>query len=100
MTKLSLKNGNIMVRIDDESKHETTTAAGIIIPQEKLEEDQVSKGTIVAVADELSEEYKVGSGVFFHKFNPTDVHMKYDSDELEEFWFIKSTDVICVYSND
>ena len=96
--KLTLQNSYIMVRVEENKKEETTTASGIIIPEEKMEEDQVAKGVVVEVSKELEDKYKKGDGIFFQKFNPTDVHMKYDSDKLEEFWFIKNTDVICTYN--
>jgi len=95
---IKLHNGNIMVKVEDITEDEKTTASGIIIPEEKMEEDQVAKGTVIEVCEELADRYKKGDGIFFHKFNPTDVHMKYDSDELEEFWFVKNTDVICTFN--
>lgn len=95
---INLKNGYIMVKAEEQKEEESTTASGIIIPEEKMEEDQVAKGTIVAVCEELKSEYAIGDKIFFHKTMPIDVHLKFDSDELEEFWFIKDREVICTYN--
>lgn len=91
---MKLWNKNILVKIIEEDSGDQTTASGIIIPKEKMEEDQVAKGFVIQVPEELSDKLSKGETILFHKFNPTDIHMKYDSDQLEEYWFVKETDII------
>ena len=74
-------------------KREEETSHGIYIPEETLDDEQVSQGTVVR---SNSEEYEDGCTVLFHKVMPVDVNMKFDGDDkLETYFFIKENDVIC-----
>ncbi len=90
--KVQLKNDNIMVFALDRTEEEKTTKTGLIIPEETLEEDQVAQGIVIESNDP---EYKAKDVVFFHKVLPVDAQLKYRGSELETFWFIKASDVIC-----
>lgn len=91
--KINLKNGHVMVKEIVRKKDEEVTASGIILPEEMLEEEQVSQGKVIRTQ---SEEYPIGSTVLFHKTLPVDVNMKIDDDkELTTYFFINERDVIC-----
>lgn len=90
--KVELKNENIMVLALEKKEEEKQTASGLIIPEHVIEEDQVAQGIVI---ESSNPEYKPKDIVFFHKVLPVDAQMKYRSDELETFWFIKASDIIC-----
>ncbi len=90
--KVQLKNNNIMVFALDRKESEKTTQSGLIIPEETLQEDQVAQGIVIESNDK---EYEPKDVVFFHKVLPIDAQLKYRGSELETFWFIKASDVIC-----
>ena len=95
--KVELKNGHIMVREVIRTEEETKTSIGIIIPQEVLDDEQVSQGEII---ESSVEEYKIGENVIFHKVIPVDINMKYGGDkELRTYWFVKEKDIICKIIN-
>ena len=91
-TKISLMNGNIMVKaIEREDEEENKSV--LIIPKETLEDEQVAQGVVIR-SD--SENVKVGDTLLFHKVMPVDVNMKIDKDEkLETYFFILEKDIIC-----
>ena len=94
---IALKNNHLMVREIERKEEQRTGVAGLIIPEEILEEEQVSVGEII---ESSSEEYTVGDSVMFHKVIPVDIKMKYGGDkELRTYWFVKEADVICVMKN-
>lgn len=91
--KINLKNGHIMVKEIVRKEEEKTTASGIFIPEETLEEEQVSQGKVVRTN---SDEYPLGSTVLFHKTLPVDINLKIDEDkELSIYFFINERDIIC-----
>ncbi len=93
MSNVELKNGYIMMRELKRTENEKQTAAGLFIPEEVLEDEQVSQGTVVR---SNSDEYKIGEILFFHRVMPVDVTMKLDNDDkLEQYFFITDKDVIC-----
>ena len=89
--KIDLKNEYIMVRSLEKKDTDKTTEKGIIMPSESLEDEQVASGVVVASSDE---DYKEKDVLFFHKILPVDLHMKYNDDKLETFWFIHKKDII------
>ena len=92
-TTIELKNGHLMVREIERQKDATIGSSGLIIPNEVLEDEQVSQGEII---ESKEEEYKIGDAVLFHKVIPVDVSMKYgDDDRLRTYWFVKTEDIIC-----
>lgn len=89
---IELDNGYIMVKEIKRSDNESQDSSGIIFNDQNLDDEQVSQGTIIQDAGK----YKAGDTILFHKVIPVDVHMKLEGDErLENYYFIKSTDVIC-----
>ena len=91
--KINLKNNHIMVKEIIRKDEERITAYGIFIPEENLEDEQVSQGRVVR-SDIL--EYPVSSVVLFHKTLPIDVNLKIDDDkELTTYFFIRDKDIIC-----
>jgi len=85
-----------MVMALDNKEEEKTTKGGLVIPEHTIEEDQVAQGLVI---ESSNPEYKPKDIVFFHKVLPIDAQMKYRGSELETFWFIKSTDIICKIIN-
>ena len=93
MTDVILCNGHIMVKEIKRKKDEETTESGLFIPEEVLDDEQVSQGFVVRSS---VSGYEQGDVVLFHKMMPVDVNMKLDNDKgLETYFFIKESDVIC-----
>lgn len=91
--QINLKNNNLMVKELIRKEDEKITAGGIFLPEETLEEEQVSQGLVVRTN---SDEYPVGCTILFHKTLPVDVNMKIDDDtDLKTYYFINLKDVIC-----
>lgn len=91
--KINLKNNHVMVKEIIRKEDEKLTASGIFIPEETLEDEQVSQGRVVR-SD--MEDYPIGSTVLFHKTLPVDVNLKIDDDkELTTYFFIRDKDIIC-----
>mgnify|MGYP001570036673 FL=1 len=92
-TQIILKNGNIMVKELKRTKEEEINPAGLYIPENTLEDEQVSQGTVVR---SNNSEYNTGDVLLFHKVMPVDVNMKIDDDKgLQQYFFIKDSDIIC-----
>ena len=93
MSTILLKNGNIMVRELKRKEEDEVSSGGLYIPEQSLDDEQVSQGTVVR-SD--SKEYSIGDVLLFHKVMPVDVNMKIDDDKgLEKYFFIQERDVIC-----
>lgn len=90
--RVELKNGHIMVLALDRKEEQQVTSTGLIIPEQTLEDDQVAQGIVI---ESDNPEYQKDDIVFFHKVLPVDAQMKYRSDKLETYWFIKADDIIC-----
>ena len=91
--KIELKNSHIMVLAIQRKEDEKQLNSGFIIPDEILEDEQVSQGTVI---ESCVDGYIKGDVVFFHKVTPVDVKMRLDKDsELKDYFFIKESDVIC-----
>lgn len=96
--KINLKNNHIMVKEITRKKEEVVTSTGIFIPEETLEEEQVSQGKVVR-SD--SDEFPIGVTVLFHKTLPVDINMKIDDDvDLQIYFFIHTKDIICSITED
>lgn len=96
--KINLKNDNVMVKEVVRKEEEKVTAGGIFIPEETLEEEQVSQGLVVR---SNTDEFPVGCTILFHKTLPIDVNMKIDDDvALNLYYFIHTKDIICSITED
>ena len=96
-TDVELKNGYIMVKAIERKEDETITGSGLILPEQVLEEDQVSQGHVIRSS---VEEYKEGDILFFHKTLPIDAIIKFGDDTSPtEYVFLKADDVICKVIN-
>lgn len=90
---INLRNGNILVKVQERKSESQLTQSGIYIPEEVLEEEQVSQGIII---QSQTDGYDKGDGILFHKVIPVDVNLKLDGDvKLEQYFFISEKDVIC-----
>lgn len=82
-----------MVKEIKRKKEEDIGQSGLYIPEETLEDEQVSQGRIVV---SNTSGYDKGEVLLFHKVMPVDVNMKLEGDEgLERYFFIKESDIIC-----
>lgn len=91
--EIKLYNGNIMVKELKRTDEETKSDHGLYIPEQSLEDEQVSQGTVVR-SD--SEGVSIGDTLMFHKVMPVDINMKMEGDiKLESYFFIKEQDIIC-----
>lgn len=66
--------------------------SGLILPETEQEEDQVAQGI---VRESANDNFKKGDVVLFHKMIPVDAQLKLENGDIERFWFIKESDVIC-----
>lgn len=80
-----------MVRSIERKQEELRKESGLFIPETEIEDEQVASGQVVSSS---SAEYIKGDVIFFHKVLPVDVNMKYESKEMEKFWFISPKDII------
>ena len=93
MQTITLYNGNIMVKEHILTQEEKSSASGLYIPDEVLEDEQVAQGEVV---NSNSENFAIGDLLLFHKVMPVDVNMKLDGDKgLSKYFFIKEQDIIC-----
>lgn len=91
MQTITLFNGNIMVK--EIARTDDVDGAGLIIPKETLDDEQVSQGTVV---NSNSDSIKIGDIVLFHRVMPVDVNMKLaGDDEMQTYFFILEKDIIC-----
>ena len=82
-----------MIKDLPRKEEESIDSAGLHIPKQSLDDEQVAQGVIVRV-DIVG--YEKGDVVLFHKVMPVDVNLKIDDDiEFQKYYFIKEQDVIC-----
>lgn len=91
--KIELFNDNIMVKELKRTEGETVSESGLYVPEQNLEDEQVSQGTVI---NSNSPTVNIGDVLMFHKVMPVDVNIKLDGDAvLENYFFIKEGDIIC-----
>lgn len=93
MKDVILYNDNIMVKELPRSEEDEINAAGLYIPKQALDDEQVAQGVIARVS---IAGYSKGDVVLFHKVMPVDFNVKLEGDtELTRYFFIKESDIIC-----